>query len=210
MKQRKRRSGWQLALAATATAALLLALASAHQRSAVPIQASLEHRREALVARGVPAEQAAGYSDRQIDRMLGFLSEDLDPDVAALRLALDEVDAPESSACALVRESDQAARDATFARHVERICVAWRKVMWDYAEAHAADVERGDPEAIERARNMFAALDMGLMQELIRAGGGAPEDVVPPAPPDEADPPAIPRHHAPDVGTETVEHQEQP
>ena len=144
--------------------------------------------------------------------MLGFLAENLDPDVAALRLALDEVDAPESSACALVRESDQAARDATFALQVERICVAWRKVMWDYAEAHAAEVESGDPEAIERARNMFAALDMGLMQELIRAGGGAPEDLVPPAPPDEADraPAANPPHRTPDVGADTVEYQEHP
>lgn len=155
-----------------------------------------EQRRARLIERGIPA---TGYSDHQIERTLAYIDEGLEPDVASLRAELEALDAPESSACALARESNRADTDPQFARDVEKICVAWRKLMWDYAVAHAAEVETGDPVAVERTKNAFAMMDMALMRELMRAGGGEPE-----APPTAAGSSAI-ETFEPTLGPETQE-----
>lgn len=93
-----------------------------------------------------------------------------DLDVVALRAVLDAAGAPEPSACDAVRESKRAETDKELARAIETICVAWRKVMWDYAETYASEVEAGDPVAVERARTAFAVMNMALMRELMRVG----------------------------------------
>jgi hypothetical protein len=145
-------------------------------------------KRTELIRRGVPASTAQAYSDQEVGLALKYIDTGLDPDVAALRAQLEALDAPESGACALVRSSMRAESDKQFANDVEKICVAWRKVMWDYAMAHAAEVETGDPAAIERTRTAFAMMDMALMRELVRAGGGDEAMEPMPAAPVEAKP----------------------
>lgn len=195
------RTAFVIALAVGAAALLMIVRTRGGDPSTTA--ASTDKRTE-LVKRGVPRPTAARYSEEQLDLALRFVALDLEPEVAILRIELDTLDVPESSACALARQSMRAETDKEFARDVEKICVAWRKVMWDYAQAHAAEVESGDPVAIERVRNAFAMLDAGLMQELLKAGGIEYAAASVRAAPDK--PPAPPRpQFEPKPGNETKE-----
>ena len=209
MKQSGTRQRWRPALILT-TVAL----------TGVAVRVAYHGVRDAPAPAAAPATAAVATSDVGSARLAtrpaaaqpagapASGSHDLDPEVVALRDELDQRDAPESSACAAARDSERAAADLTFARDVETICVAWRKLMWDYAEAHAAEVEAGDPDAIERARNTFVALDVGLMQELVRAGGSELPGAVAPAAPGAAAPPSSSSSFAPHLGNDTLETKE--
>lgn len=216
MKQPDRGRGWKIGLVVPALGvALVIATTTRSPRARPPAEtpaAPADAPRAALVARGLPELEVAQLSESQVERALGLLATNDDPEVVLLRLALDRAEAPESSACALARDSDRATKDPRFARDVERICVVWRKLMWDYAEAHADEVERDEPGAVERARNVFAALDAGLMLELMKAGGGEVVGAAPTAPmtaPTTAAPDDRP-DFAPQLGDTPFESEENP
>jgi len=202
MRALHRRALLSACLIAVAIAPLVLYMARAPEpESHVD---NVKARRTALIQRGVPEAKVLAYSEQQLGLTQKYVDEGLDPDVAALRAELEALDAPESSACRHARESERAETDKQFAHDVEKICVAFRKLMWDYAVAHSAEVETGDPAAIQRTRNAFAMMDVTLMRELMRAGGIDDETAPMPAAPVESAPVEKPTFE-PELGQETKE-----